>query len=112
MRRRTISAKERLALFAAAGGVCHVCGGRITVGEAWDVEHVIPLALGGDDDAANMRPAHRKHCHAGKTVQDVADIARAKRREARHIGARPKSRNPIRGWRRFNGTPVKNEDAR
>lgn len=85
--RKTISTKKRVALFAAHGGVCHICGGKINVGESWEVEHIIPIAMGGADDESNWRPAHIK-CHRGKTVTDVAQIAKAKRREARHIGAK------------------------
>lgn len=90
MARRTLSTKARLAVFTGANGTCHICGGKIQVGEAWDVEHVIPLAICNDDTPDNMRPAHVK-CHKAKTRQDKADIARAKRREASHKGARPKT---------------------
>jgi 5-methylcytosine-specific restriction protein A len=88
--RRSISTARRVAIFVAAKGICHLCGGGIQ-GKGWEVEHVIPLAMGGADDETNMRPAH-KACHAPKTAEDVADIARAKRREARHIGIKK------RGW--------------
>lgn len=95
--RRKISTRERVAIFQRWNGECHICGGRITVGEGWDVEHLIPLAQGGDDDGDNLRPAHRK-CHAVKTKKDAADTARAKRREAKHIGAKTTSR-PLPGSR-------------
>lgn len=71
-------------------------------GEGWDVEHMIPLAMGGEDDPQNWAPAHRK-CHRGKTSEDVSNIAKAKRREARHLGARI-SKSPLPGGR---GTPWK-----
>ena len=93
MTRRRISTRERVDIFQRNGGVCHLCAGRISVGEAWDVEHVIPLAQGGDDDGDNLKPAHRK-CHAAKSKADATNTARAKRREARHIGARESS-NPL-----------------
>lgn len=115
MTRRRIGTKERAAIFAAAGGVCHLCGGKITApAEAWDVEHIIPLALGGDDDGDNLRPAHAK-CHRAKTAQDATNTARAKRREAAHTGAKSKPRAVIpgsksSGWkRRIDGTTVRRE---
>ena len=86
-KRKTISAKARVALFQKHDGTCHLCGGKIHAGEAWECEHVIPFAMGGADTEDNWRPAHTK-CHKAKTVKDVADIAKAKRREARHIGAK------------------------
>lgn len=88
--RRNLSPKARLSIFLASGGICHLCGRKIEPGEGWELEHVIPLAMGGEDAPANMQPAHAK-CHKAKTRDDVGNIARAKRREARHLGAyRPK----------------------
>ena len=87
--RRSLSTARKVAIFVAAKGICHLCGGYIH-GKPWDVEHVIPLAMGGADDETNMRPAH-KACHAPKTAEDVADIARAKRREAKHLGIKKRS---------------------
>ena len=99
MTRRSIPAKERLSIFLRWNGGCHLCGGKITPGEAWEIEHVIPLAQGGDDHGDNLRPAHTK-CHRAKTVQDAGNTARAKRREAIHVGAKPPSRNPLPGGKR------------
>jgi len=82
-----------VALFTKHGGVCHICGGKINVGEGWDVEHVIPFAMGGEDSESNWAPAHR-NCHRTKTTNDVGKIAKAKRSEARHIGANV-SRSPL-----------------
>jgi 5-methylcytosine-specific restriction enzyme A len=85
--RRRISPTERARIFVAAGGVCHLCGGPIDgVRDRWDVDHVVPLALGGDDGGDNLKPAHAK-CHAAKTTGDVAQIAKAKRVERKHTGA-------------------------
>ena len=95
--RKTISTKRRVELFKAHDGVCHICGLKIQAGEGWDVEHIIPLAMGGDDDEPNWAPAHRK-CHSAKSRADFSNIARAKRREARHLGAK-KSSNPLPGGR-------------
>jgi 5-methylcytosine-specific restriction protein A len=90
-RRRSFSAKDRARIFAANSGTCHICSGAISVGEAWEVEHVIAWALTRDDSDANLRPAHKKCHREEKTGKDVAVIAQAKRREAIHTGAvRPK----------------------
>ncbi len=100
MTRRRLSPAERVAIFNRAGGNCHICGGRIGLAERWDVEHVIPLAMGGTEAKLdqNLQPAHAA-CHAPKTVEDVGAIAKCKRREARHIGASP-SRHPLPGGRK------------
>ncbi|MFE3837320.1 HNH endonuclease [Pseudogemmobacter sonorensis] len=105
MTRRSISRTERVRIFDGAQGRCHICGEKIDgTYEAWDVEHVIPLELGGDDHGDNLQPAHRR-CHAEKTKGDVRQIAKAKRVRANHIGARPRPKKPI-PYRLFDGTPV------
>lgn len=95
--RRSLSPSRRLAIFLKAEGCCHICGQQIKPGEKWEVEHPIPLAMGGADDESNMAPAH-VDCHDGKTATDAGDIARAKRREAKHIGAY-RSARPMDGSR-------------
>jgi 5-methylcytosine-specific restriction protein A len=91
--RRPLSPMRRLRVFEAAGGLCHLCGLRIQVGEKWEVEHRRALALGGEDDDANLSPAH-KSCHAEKTTDDLARTAKAKRMKAKHLGIRKRSTFP------------------
>lgn len=95
MPRRSFNRKDRARIFAAAGGCCHICGGKISVGEAWEVEHVIPYALTQDDSDENLRPAHIK-CHSKKTHgEDRPRISKAERQRAKHLGTWPKSRSPL-----------------
>lgn len=98
--RKRWSASARLRIFLANDGRCHVCKGRISVGEAWELDHRIALALGGDDKEHNLAPAHKKGCHAGKTAkEDVPAIAKAKRRQIAHVGASaPKQKIQSRGF--------------
>lgn len=58
-RRKRLSTTERLALLERENARCHLCGGEIQPGQAWDVNHEIPLELGGADDDENRRAAHR-----------------------------------------------------
>ena len=94
MKRKRRTGKQRLAILKANNHVCHLCGGGIQSGEKWEIEHVIALELSGDDSDENCRPAHAK-CHKAKTVQDAGDIAKAKRREVKHNGAKPAPRQKI-----------------
>jgi 5-methylcytosine-specific restriction endonuclease McrA len=90
--RKSFSTKERAALFVEHGGLCHLCGGAIQAGQTWDVDHVIPLALGGTNDPSNLRPAHAK-CHRGvgsKTSDDIKAISRADRLAKKHFGIKTK----------------------
>jgi 5-methylcytosine-specific restriction protein A len=111
MTRRRMTPLRRARIFDAAGGICHLCGCKITVGEPWDVEHVIALEISGDDSDDNLRPAHRS-CHAAKTAADAGLIAKARRVHAKHIGAhRAKATIPgskASGWKRkIDGTTVR-----
>lgn len=90
--RKTHSRKDRARIFTANRGRCHLCDGLIGVGEAWEIEHVIPYALTQDESDGNLRPAHRK-CHARKTSeQDRPRISKAERQRAKHLGTWPASK--------------------
>lgn len=95
MARKTFSRTERVRLFDLHRGVCHICQEKIQVGEAWDLEHIVPWALTRDDSDGNVKPAH-KVCHKEKTAVDIDGITKADRIRAKHIGAWPKSKAPLR----------------
>lgn len=108
MTRQRLSTRDRVRIFQAADGCCHICEMKIQPGQEWDVSHPTPLELGGADDDANRRPAHRR-CHRILTAtEDVPAIRKAQRREARHLGAKRTSRpipgSKASGWKRkLNG---------
>lgn len=112
--RRRISAKERLAIFASAGGCCHWCRLKIDAGrERWDVDHVVALGLGGEDGGENLQPIHEA-CHRTKTGGgDAPAIAKAKRQEQRTTGVKRQPQATIPGsratrWKRkIDGTVVR-----
>lgn len=76
--RKSFSAKDRARIFAAHGGVCGLSGVKIGAGDAWHIEHRVPVALGGSNDDENLYPALVEP-HALKTKDDVKRIAKAKR---------------------------------
>lgn len=93
-KRRNRPPAERLRLFQLHSGICHICGQKITQGERWEIEHVVPFELTKDDSDENVRPAHAS-CHSAKTAADKGAIAKAKRLEQKHRGAhRPKTPFP------------------
>lgn len=104
-KRRSISTKERARLFTLHGGNCHICGGKIQVGEAWEVEHCKPFELSYDDSDDNRKPAHVK-CHKGKTAIDRVDIARAHRREQKHLGFKQKQPWNLKWKRKVSGEVI------
>lgn len=48
---------DRSEIFARDGGVCHICGGLVNP-ESWHVDHVVPLARGGEHSRTNVAVAH------------------------------------------------------
>lgn len=49
-------------------GVCHVCG----LPGATVVDHVVPFAEGGTDEASNLAPIHPEPCHRVKSAGEAA----------------------------------------
>jgi 5-methylcytosine-specific restriction protein A len=115
--RQEFSKAVRLAAWDRAGGRCEGCTRKLFVGDI-HYDHRNPDGLTGQPTAANCQVLCRS-CHAVKTKADVANIARAKRREVKHIGIRSTSR-PMPGGKqsrfkikigggvvdRFTGEPV------
>lgn len=92
-KRKKFSAKDRARIFAAHDSICGISGVKIGPKDAWEIEHRIPLALGGTNDDENLYPALVEP-HKGKTKLDVKAIAKCKRLEARENGSR-RQRKPI-----------------
>ena len=109
--RRKLSTTQRLALFLAAQGQCQACGWRLTPGQRWEVDHIVPMSLGGRHQADNLQVLCAA-CHGSKTnLHDRPVLSKAKRLQSRHLGA-VRSRTTIPGsrrskWRkRMDGTVV------
>ena len=77
-KRISFSPKRRAEVLLANGGRCYLTNAKIAAGDAWDVEHVIPLAQGGTNDLANLKPALAS-AHKVKSATDAANTAKAKR---------------------------------
>ena len=46
--------RRRREVFARSLGRCHYCSAALTLDGRWQVEHMVPKALGGEDDASNL----------------------------------------------------------
>ncbi len=99
-----IPPRVRLRVWRSWDGRCGVCGRQIEVGERWDIDHRIPLALGGEHREANLCLVHRR-CHFVKTRTEQARKAKADRVGKKHVGIR--KRRSFRAWRRFDGSIVR-----
>lgn len=89
-----IPPRVRLRVFERFAGTCQLTGRKIRPGDEWDLDHRVPLALGGKHAESNLQPVLRE-AHREKTRQDVADNAKVRRIRLKHIGAFPKSKAKI-----------------
>lgn len=80
----------RARVFLRADGICHISKRKIRPGEAWELEHVKPLSMGGEHREGNMAPALVQP-HREKTAQEARARAKADRVRAKHLGIHPKS---------------------
>lgn len=79
--RKAIPAKVKAEAWEQADGRCQGCG--ITChGDDFHYDHVQPVALGGENTTDNVQILCFQ-CHAVKTAQDIAAIAKADRMAAR-----------------------------
>ena len=87
MARRNFTKAVMVARIKAAtrDGVVY-CDGCGLPCKKWEIDHVRADALLGDPTFANSRLLCIP-CHTGKTAADIKIIAKAKRTEARHLGA-------------------------
>ena len=90
-----IPPRVRLRVYERHSGVCYVSGRKIRPGEAWDVDHIIPLINGGEHRERNLAPI-LSVIHKIKTREDVKEKALVYRKKAKHLGIKKKTR-PIPG---------------
>jgi hypothetical protein len=57
-RRQSLALKEREIILRKTGKRCHICGGKIKRGEAWQADHILAHTLGGKHSIENYLPAH------------------------------------------------------
>ena len=108
-----IPLRVRVRVFLKYDGICQCgCSRRVGVGEIWQLDHRKSLSNGGEHRESNLQPLLISH-HKAKTRRDVAEKSLIARKRAKHIGAKPKSRNPIPGSkgsgfrRKMDGTVVR-----
>jgi 5-methylcytosine-specific restriction protein A len=99
----------RLRIYQNAGGVCHISGRKIQVGEEWDCDHVIPLADDGENRETNLRPAI-KAFHRKKTSAENSARAVTRKSQMKHIGIK-KAKRPMQGSRDHPGGLIKHLDG-
>ena len=104
-----IPGRVRLRVFDRHNGICHISGRKISAGEAWQCDHIVALANGGEHRESNLAPALTEP-HKDKTKSDVAEKSRVVRKRKKHLGIK-KARTMTR-WRRFDGSIVTKDRER
>ena len=81
--RKGMGPSRRARILARFDGTCAYPG--CNIADSLQIDHTIPVALGGAEDDANLRPLCNYH-HMQKTKLDVKMIAKAKRIIKRDAG--------------------------
>lgn len=90
MTRREFPAKVRIEAFRRSGKHCEKCTAPLYTGK-FIYDHVIPDQFGGEPTLSNCQVLCQA-CDRTKTYgEDIPAIAKAKRREAAHVGARKRN---------------------
>ena len=71
---------SRADLYERDGGICHVCGEPVDP-DRWDVDHLTPLALGGQHTLDNVAVSHPA-CNGGRRVAPMAPVSRRPEQDA------------------------------
>lgn len=107
-KRQEFSDKVKLAAWQRSKGNCECpeCRGVLKVVGTAEYDHYpIPASLGGPGTLENCRVMSKK-CHRRITAEkDIPELAKSDRIFEKRIGIR-KSKRPMRGWRKFDGTVV------
>lgn len=109
---QAVPARVRLRVFERHNGVCHISKRKIQAGEKWELEHIRPLSMGGENRESNMAPA-LVQAHREKTAAEAGPRAKADRIRAKHLGTYPKSPRPLksRGFsKRWNDFGTRHHD--
>lgn len=78
--------RVKIRVFIKYDGRCHRSGKTITVGDKWDVDHVLALINGGQNRESNLAPILRGKPHKEKTAEDVSIKSKTYRMRAKHLG--------------------------
>jgi 5-methylcytosine-specific restriction endonuclease McrA len=95
---QAVPPRVRLRVFERYEGRCYLSGRKIMPGDAWDLEHIKSLSLGGEHRESNFAPA-LKAPHKVKSAQERSLQAKSDRIRKRHLGIKPRKGRPMPGAR-------------
>ena len=77
--------RVRQRIFEREGGICHITGQKIAPGDAWQLDHRVPLILGGSHKESNLFPALVEP-HKRKTATEMKVKSKIARIAKKHMG--------------------------
>lgn len=86
-----VPARVKLRILRKHDNRCYLTGREIRPGDAWEVEHVKALFLGGENRETNLAPA-LADAHKRKTQAEMAVKAKTDRLAKKHMGIKKKTR--------------------
>ena len=93
--RKAMTRARRLRILAHHNHQCAYPG--CTMSQALEIDHVLPLEIGGSDEDHNLQPLCGYH-HRKKTAQDIKLIAKARRLRKATLTERKASTIKSRGF--------------
>jgi 5-methylcytosine-specific restriction protein A len=98
-------------IFVRAKRRCHITNRRIRPGDAWQLEHIKPLSLGGENRESNLAPALTTP-HKAKSAAETDIREKADRQRRKHDGTWPKPVGNARLQSRQFQKPVHQQEQR
>lgn len=87
----------KIAAFQRSNGHCECgCGVKIIAGDGPEYDHIIEVALGGDNSLENCRVLRRR-CHEKKTAERRPALDKSRRIYENRIKVRPRKSKPLPG---------------
>jgi 5-methylcytosine-specific restriction protein A len=83
-------------IFVRHGGICHISSRKITPRDKWQLEHVKPLALGGEHRERNLAPAIVEE-HKHKTGDEAGRRSKADKARRALNGTKARKSRPMPG---------------
>lgn len=81
--------RVKLRVWEKWGGRCHITGMKIRPGDKWEIDHVKPLILGGENRESNLAPV-LTFAHKAKTKEEKATKSKVARVRGKNIGLKEK----------------------
>jgi 5-methylcytosine-specific restriction enzyme A len=115
-KRKKLTNAQRAKIFADRQGICELCTRPIRPGEPWELDHPLPVELGGPDTPDALSLVHAE-CHKQKTHgEDRPRIEKSTAVRKKHLGLKARKGPPMpgtkaSGWKKkMDGTVVRRDE--